>query len=43
MSRLLPEGTIRPDQYSKLEEYLSRLPDGNTHLPHGFSPQQYPA
>lgn len=29
MSRLLPEGTIKPAQHSKLERYLSRLPDGS--------------
>jgi len=38
MSRLLPEGTIRPDQYSKLEAYLSRLPDGNNICHMDFHP-----
>ena len=38
MSRLLPEGTIRPNQYSKLEEYLSRLPDGNNICHMDFHP-----
>ncbi len=33
MSRMLPEGTIRSDQYSKLERYLDQLPDGN-HICH---------
>lgn len=38
MSHLLPEGTIRSDQYSKLEEYLSRLPDGNAICHMDFHP-----
>lgn len=38
MSRLLPEGTIRPDQYSKLEEYLSGLPDGKNICHMDFHP-----
>lgn len=38
MSRLLPEGTIRPEQYPKLEQYLSRLPDGNNVCHMDFHP-----
>jgi aminoglycoside phosphotransferase (APT) family kinase protein len=38
MSRLLPEGTIRTDQYPKLEQYLARLPDGNTICHMDFHP-----
>lgn len=38
MGRLLPEGTIRPDQYSKLEQYLSGLPEGKNICHMDFHP-----
>jgi len=38
MSRLLPEGTIRPEQFETLERYLDLLPSGNKICHMDFQP-----
>ena len=38
MSRLLPEGTIRPEQFEILQRYLDRLPSGNNICHMDFHP-----
>jgi hypothetical protein len=38
LSRLLPEGTIRPGQYEILDRYIDQLPSGNTICHMDFQP-----